>query len=174
MNDETENNYLPFGLANLGNTCFLNSCLQVLRFTPELSIILKNSGKLKPSNLDHQMTMEWIELYNMMCNNQNDMTKRLAIGPHKFVETIQKVAKNKGVELFTGWAQNDMPEFLLFIMECFHKSISCSMTITVNGTPKNEIDKNALQCFSMIKDIYEKEYSELMDCLLYASPSPRD
>ena len=36
---------------------------------------------------------------------------------------MQKVAKMKDKDLFTGWAQNDLPEFLLFIVDAFHTAI---------------------------------------------------
>ena len=36
---------------------------------------------------------------------------------------LQQVAKRKKKVLFTGFAQNDLPEFLLFILDEFHETL---------------------------------------------------
>ena len=103
------------GLANLGNTCFLNSCLQALNHTYELSAILDaatvgNGDKFAILN-------EWNDLRHLMWKQD------AAISPQRFVANVQKIADQRGKELFTGWSQNDMPEFLLFMIDCFHNSL---------------------------------------------------
>jgi ubiquitin carboxyl-terminal hydrolase 8 len=89
------------------------------------------------------------------------------VSPNKFLNTIHKVAKIKGMEMFTGYSQNDLPEFLLFLIDCFHNSISREIKMTISGQPENETDKIAIQCFEMIKNMYSKEYSEIWN-LFYA------
>lgn len=148
------------GLANLGNTCFLNSCIQVLNHVYELHELL-NSPKyktlMKPELPDSVIIHEWNDLRNVLWN-QNAI-----VSPNRFVANVQQVAAKKNRELFTGWAQNDMPEFLLFLIECMHNSISRHMVMKIRGNTENDIDHLAVKCFSMLKDVYEKEYSEIMD-----------
>ena len=69
----------------------------------------------------------------------------------------------KNRELFTGWAQNDLPEFLLFMVECMHNSISRPVKMNISGNAKGNLDKLAVSCYSMLKDVYSKEYSEFME-----------
>ena len=89
------------------------------------------------------------------------------ISPTKFLKTIQTVAQLKEMEMFSGYSQNDLPEFLLFLIDCFHTSLSREIKMTITGNPENETDKIAIQCFEMIKNMYSKEYSEIWN-IFYA------
>jgi ubiquitin carboxyl-terminal hydrolase 8 len=71
------------------------------------------------------------------------------------------------MEMFTGYSQNDLPEFLLFLIDSFHTSLAREIKMTISGNPENETDKIAVQCFEMIKNTYSKEYSEIWN-LFYA------
>lgn len=145
------------GLANLGNTCFINSCMQVLSHTYELNDFLNNESYKKKLKNKHEsvLLIEWDNLRTLM------WSENCTVSPGKFVKTIQKIAQLKNAELFTGFAQNDLPEFLLFIIDCFHTSLSREVNMSINGLASNETDKMAVQCFEMIKKMYAKEYSEI-------------
>ena len=155
------------GLANLGNTCFINSCLQVLNHVYELNehlLIQKIHNRIStnPNTIHEQgLVREWVELQEIMWSNNG------AVSPNKFVHQIHQLARIKGKELFTGWAQNDMPEFLLFFIECIHTSISRNVKMKITGDQKNQTDIVALECYKMLQSVYKKEYSEVMD-IFYA------
>jgi ubiquitin C-terminal hydrolase len=148
------------GLENLGNTCFLNACMQVLNNTYELNDVLDanmNADFPKKEIPDATILNEWNDLRQIMWSGNG------IIAPRKFVYKVQQIAKEKGRDLFTGHAQNDMPEFLLFFMDCIHTSISRHVKMNINGTPKNEIDYIAIQCYEMLKKTYLNEYSDIMN-----------
>jgi len=145
------------GLANLGNTCFINSCLQVLSHTYELNEFLeKDTYKNKLNNIyDSLLLIEWDNLRKILWN------ENCIVSPNKFIKTIQKVADLKGQHLFTGYLQNDISEFLLFLIDCFHNSLSREVKFTISGSPENETDLLAIKCFKMIENCYKKDYSEI-------------
>jgi ubiquitin carboxyl-terminal hydrolase 8 len=154
MHEQKYNECGYVGLKNLGNTCFLNSCLQVLSHTPELNKLLDIKTKLH-NNSDGIMLDEWNELRKLMWENN------CVISPNKFVRSVQKVAKEKDRDIFTGWSQNDISEFLLFMMECIHNSISRPVTVNINAKSEDEVDELAIKCYTHLKESYAKEYSEI-------------
>ena len=145
------------GLANLGNTCFINSCIQILSHTYELNQFLDNESykkKLK-NKYDSTLLIEWDNLRKILWN------ENCIVSPGRFIKTIQKVAKIKKMEIFTGYSQNDVSEFLLFLIDCFHNSLSREIKMTISGKPEDETDILALKCFKMIQNTYSKDYSEI-------------
>ena len=120
--------------------------------------VLKN---MKTGTSDAIIIEEWNNLRTVMWANNG------IVSPNRFVHNVQQVAQEKGCELFTGWAQNDMSEFMLFIIQCMHSSISRPMNMRILGNVENSTDRMAVECYKMLKQVYNKEYSEIMD-LYYA------
>ena len=156
MFEKYENKGLT-GLANLGNTCYMNSCLQILSHTYELNELINNLDiENKLNNIsDSLLLLEWKKLYDLMWSDN------CTIAPYGFLKAVQSIAEKKN-NLFTGFNQNDLPEFLIFLIDCFHNSLRKEVSININGTPKNNLDKLAKICYKLIKDNFSKNYSEII------------
>jgi ubiquitin C-terminal hydrolase len=152
------------GLSNMGNTCFINSCFQVLSHTYELSELIEDgtftkrlsAHREKKYAIDCFLLLEYYKLHKIIWETN------CIVAPGSFIKTIRNVAKNKNLELFMGWNQNDVSEFLLFVIDSFHNSLRREVIMNIKGVPEGEKDKMAIACYNEIKNIYSKEYSEFI------------
>lgn len=170
MGDTSFTNYENHGLsglANVGNTCYLNSCMQILSHTYELNDFLKVSNyKMRLNRIpDSVLLLEWDNLRELM------WSENCTIAPNGFVSAIQKIAAIKNKPLFSGGSQNDISEFLLFMIESFHNSLSREVPMTIKGSPENSTDVLAIKCYKMMQTMYKTEYSEMLDIFFGISVS---
>ncbi|XP_075031985.1 ubiquitin carboxyl-terminal hydrolase 36-like [Calonectris borealis] len=101
------------GLHNLGNTCFLNSTVQCLTYTPPLATYLLSK---EHSRTCHQ------EGFCMMCIMQDHVIQAFAnngntIKPVSFIRDLKKIAQH-----FRFGRQEDAHEFLCFTIDAMQKA----------------------------------------------------
>lgn len=148
------------GLANLGNTCFINSILQILLIIPNLNALLNDKSYKNElnNNINSLLLIEWDSLREDMLKGTTDV-----ISPNRFLSVIHHIAKVKNIDIFTGYYQNDVQEFLLFIIDCFHLALKKNIIITIKGTSQSKQDDLAIKCYTKIKEMYQNDYSEIFN-----------
>jgi len=148
------------GLVNLGNTCYLNSCMQILSHCYPLNEIIETRVNSKNINdtIDSVLLVEWNSLRQLMWSNNN-----CVISPNRYVNAVQKISGEKNRELFTGFIQNDFPEFLVFILDCFHNALKRDVDMKIKGNIKCDMDRLAKKCYETIKTHFDNDYSDIIN-----------
>lgn len=149
------------GLVNLGNTCFMNACIQCLSHCNELaSAYDRDTTKqsLKASTTEAGVAQEWEKLRKLMWSDD------CVISPRGFLASIHNAARAKNASLFTGFAQNDVGEFIRFLLiGCIHTATATKVKMTINGGGTSEQDKLARICYEAIAKLHSQEYSPIVE-----------
>ncbi|KAL5278344.1 USP2 family protein [Megaselia abdita] len=102
------------GLRNIGNTCFMNSVIQCLSHTSELTKFLKSQTYIKNTTKDQQILHEFAKLIREMWTpNIGSVT------PHEL-----KSAFSSKHRMYSGYNQQDSQEFLRFFLDSLHCALN--------------------------------------------------
>jgi ubiquitin carboxyl-terminal hydrolase 8 len=151
----------PPGLVNLGSTCFINSCLQVLHQISAFDVVqasFREHLRSQEYPEDAQLMVEWLQLRHHALHF--DAPVPGAIHPMNMLRAVHAAARKHQRSLFASWGQQDMPEFLLFLVECLHRSIARPVRVEFH-VPEGASEEDVMvRCCRRMQRLYEKEYSE--------------
>jgi len=113
-------------LVNLGNTCYLNSALQILSHIYELNQYIDQHKTVNNCD-DSVITRELYDLFKLMWANN------CTISPNKFVHYVRELSKVKN-NIFHDNYQHDSVEYFSFCIECLHTSYNLLDNTTLPKT----------------------------------------
>uniref|UniRef100_A0A8C0FDJ4 Ubiquitin carboxyl-terminal hydrolase n=1 Tax=Bubo bubo TaxID=30461 RepID=A0A8C0FDJ4_BUBBB len=134
------------GLQNLGNTCFLNSTLQCLTYTPPLAnymLSLEHTQSCHEEGFCMMCTME-THINQVLCSSNS------AIKPTSVINGLKRIGKH-----FHFGSQEDAHEFLCFTVDALQKAC-------LNGSTK--LDRSS-QATTLIYQIFGGYLRSRVKCL---------
>ena len=112
----------PKGIVNLGNTCYVNSCIQILSHIPKFINACMRENVRHPTKVEVNLWNNWINILKIIqSGNSNEM-----IHPNGFIRSIIQVTEHKKGFSFSENEPGDANEFILFMIETLHMCV-CQM-----------------------------------------------
>jgi ubiquitin C-terminal hydrolase len=156
------------GLTNLGLTCYANATLQCLRhiervpwiFTPgRYDTLFHKTATGRRLNQQKVATS-----FADVVSQQENGTSPGVLRPAGFWNCLHSCVKDTMYEQFATKAPHDSHEFLMFMLETLHESISIEVEMEImKRNPTTEEEKRVILALDTWKKIFSKEYSPLVD-----------
>jgi ubiquitin carboxyl-terminal hydrolase 8 len=155
------------GLANMRNTCYMNSAIQALRHNTEISaFFLENRHNQwidrKPSTPKVELVKGYADLLKSLWSG----SRPAYIRPQAFLQAMIPAAVSAGFEQFQVPLQHDSHEFLTFMMDQLHEGMAEEVNIEINRPPPvSERDKAIQQALEAWKRFFGKQYSPFTEMI---------
>jgi ubiquitin C-terminal hydrolase len=157
MTSQTEAKH---GLANVGNTCYLNSAFQALRFMKPFTDYFGKAAWTAHRHEDrkgYEMAGHVAELVVALQAPGDNM-----INPTKFVRSFLEVAQNFNDEIRYG-AQADAAEAIQILLDGLHTQQAREVRMDITGTATTQEQREMIKSLESWATFFRKEYSPLVD-----------
>ena len=148
------------GFVNLGNTCYLNACLQLIFNITELKNYFTQKKYLEELNLNiknnilkNKKDIQFVQQFYSLINDYYNVNNKLLTSKN-LLNSILNINSD-----FRLHEQHDSQEILVFILDNLHESLTYDVEIDFEGNPQNETDKLVIESIQELSKILNKRYS---------------
>ena len=153
------------GLVNLGNTCFLNTVIQSLRYCTEFAKYFTTGAyetHIKNDRNTASIVEETADVFKGMWNG--DVRARASMAPRGFVASAARISSQMPTyeDLFKG-GQSDAAEAVQFVLDAIHEGVARKVKMEVVGNPKTQNDAHQIKALTSWAEFYAKGYSPVVE-----------
>jgi ubiquitin C-terminal hydrolase len=139
------------GLINLGNTCYLNSSIQIVRSIPEWAAFCAEAPT--PANAESKEA-RLLKSYADLTRGMWAQTKMMTCRPALFLKDLRAAVHDTIYDQFAAPIPNDGHEFLQYMLDQFHEALK------MPGPIAEEAAHDAVKAWCAI---WHRDYSPLVN-----------
>ena len=126
------------GILNMGNTCYCNSTLQLIRACPEWNAFCLTQNFVEQlKNIPEENTYKRILLaYQDILKSLWSAYKPAYVRPSGFISEVRKAVKGTVYEMFGKPVPNDSHEYLVYLLDSFHEALKNEIPYIEKIVPK--------------------------------------
>lgn len=155
------------GIQNMGNTCYCNSTLQLIRACPEWNAFcltqnfteqLKN---ISENNTHKRILLAYQDILKSLWSAYNPAYVR----PSGFISEVRKAVKGTVYEMFGIPVPNDSHEYLVYLLDSFHEAIKTEISYVEKTwlSSSSANDQMVIMAENGWNKFISKNYSEVVN-----------
>ena len=153
------------GLANIGNTCFLNVVLQALRLSPAIGELFLSNPTVMIEPRIESTRGRLLRAFQILIR---DFWKHVPVGnsnrliPHGFFHSLHNVLRSTENDWYRPGQQADAAEALQYILDSLHDAMYKAVVMDVVGHAHNKSEAKQLKALESWAQFHRKEYSPII------------
>ena len=153
------------GLANIGNTCFLNVVLQALRHAPPIVDIFltDKDATTRDASSRKELLSGFQTLIRDFWTVQAQTGAKPSLVPRGFFHSLHTTLRETEDDWYRPGQQCDAAEAMQYILDSLHDAMYRRVRMEVSGTASTDEEGSHVKAIKSWADFFSREYSPIVN-----------